>query len=144
MSQQDFLFELGTEELPPTALGTLSCALLSAIEQGLQAAELDFSGTVAYAAPRRLAVGVNDLQTQQADRQTENRGPAVAAARTSRRFRNSRKSPRAWKRRRGCSPSGPTRPERRTRTARSASAPRSWPTPVAARSRWSRSSTTPP
>lgn len=80
MSQQDFLFELGTEELPPTALGSLSCALLGAIEQGLQAAELDFSGTVAYAAPRRLAVVVYDLQTQQADRQTEKRGPAVAAA----------------------------------------------------------------
>lgn len=80
MSQQDFLFELGTEELPPTALGTLSCALLGAIEQGLKTAELSFSGTQAYAAPRRLAVTVYDLQTHQSDRQIEKRGPAVSAA----------------------------------------------------------------
>jgi glycyl-tRNA synthetase beta chain len=80
MSQQDFLFELGTEELPPTALGTLSCALLAGIEQGLKAAELSFSSTTVYAAPRRLAVTVYDLQTQQADRQVEKRGPAVSAA----------------------------------------------------------------
>lgn len=80
MSQQDFLFELGTEELPPTALGTLSCALLGSIEQGLKAAELSFSSTEAYAAPRRLAVTVFDLQTHQADRQIEKRGPAVSAA----------------------------------------------------------------
>ncbi|MEX1200349.1 MAG: glycine--tRNA ligase subunit beta [Methylophaga sp.] len=80
MSQQDFLFELGTEELPPTTLGTLSCALLGGIEQGLKAAELSFSVTAAYAAPRRLAVTVYDLQTQQADRQIEKRGPAVSAA----------------------------------------------------------------
>ncbi|AFJ03328.1 Glycyl-tRNA synthetase beta chain [Methylophaga frappieri] len=80
MSQQDFLFELGTEELPPTTLQKLSKALLQAVEQGLKAAELAFSETHVYAAPRRLAVTVFDLQTRQADRQVERRGPAVAAA----------------------------------------------------------------
>lgn len=80
MSQQDFLFELGTEELPPTALGNLSNALQTAVEQGLKTAELSFSGTQVYAAPRRLALAVYDLQTRQADREVERRGPAVNAA----------------------------------------------------------------
>ncbi|MCX4189526.1 glycine--tRNA ligase subunit beta [Methylophaga sp. OBS3] len=80
MSQQDFLFELGTEELPPTALGNLSNALQTAVEQGLKTAELSFSSTQVYAAPRRLALAVYDLQTRQADREVERRGPAVNAA----------------------------------------------------------------
>jgi glycyl-tRNA synthetase beta chain len=38
MSAQDFLVELGTEELPPKALGALGDAFLAGIEKGLQAA----------------------------------------------------------------------------------------------------------
>lgn len=76
---RDFLLELGTEELPPTALSTLSDALLTGIEKGLAEAELHFSASKAYASPRRLAVFISGLQTHQADRQVEKRGPAVTA-----------------------------------------------------------------
>ncbi|MDO8826995.1 glycine--tRNA ligase subunit beta [Methylophaga sp.] len=76
---RDFLLELGTEELPPKALSTLSDALLKGIEKGLTEAELSFSASKAYASPRRLAVVINGLQTHQADRQVEKRGPAVTA-----------------------------------------------------------------
>lgn len=43
MSAQDFLVELGTEELPPKALNTLAEAFLAGIEKGLQSAGLNFS-----------------------------------------------------------------------------------------------------
>lgn len=76
---RDFLLELGTEELPPKALSTLSDALLIGIEKGLTEAELTFSTSKAYASPRRLAVVITGLQTHQADRNIEKRGPAVTA-----------------------------------------------------------------
>ncbi|WP_296594145.1 glycine--tRNA ligase subunit beta [Methylophaga sp.] len=77
---RDFLLELGTEELPPKALSTLSEALLKGVEKGLTEAELTFSTSKAYASPRRLAVVITGLQTHQADRNIEKRGPAVTAA----------------------------------------------------------------
>lgn len=58
---QDFLVELGTEELPPKALKTLANAFKEGIEQGLKAADLEFASIKALAAPRRLAVIVTDL-----------------------------------------------------------------------------------
>ncbi|SDK43203.1 glycine--tRNA ligase subunit beta [Microbulbifer yueqingensis] len=77
---QDFLVELGTEELPPTALHTLMEAFAEGIEQGLKGAELEFGEVKAYAAPRRLAVAVSGLADRQQDKQIEKLGPAVKAA----------------------------------------------------------------
>ncbi len=77
---QDLLFELGSEELPPKSLLTLSQALLQQIEKGLQAADLNFATSRAYATPRRLAVHITDLTTVQADKTVEKRGPALQAA----------------------------------------------------------------
>lgn len=77
---QDFLVELGTEELPPKALHKLMGAFADGIAQGLKAAELEFGEVKAYAAPRRLAVVVSGLAEKQQDKQIEKLGPAVAAA----------------------------------------------------------------
>mgnify|MGYP000011363572 CR=1 FL=1 len=77
---QDFLVELGTEELPPKALHKLMDAFADGIAQGLKAAELEFGEIKAYAAPRRLAVAVDRLAEKQRDKQIEKLGPAVAAA----------------------------------------------------------------
>ncbi|MGK9546198.1 glycine--tRNA ligase subunit beta, partial [Salmonella enterica subsp. enterica] len=68
MSAQDFLVELGTEELPPKALNTLADAFLAGIEKGLHSAGLKFAAKKVYAAPRRLAVLLTALETQQPDR----------------------------------------------------------------------------
>jgi glycyl-tRNA synthetase beta chain len=76
----NLLFELGTEELPPVALKRLSEALEAGFVKGLDEAGLDHGKTTVYAAPRRLALLVEDCATRQADRQIERRGPAVAAA----------------------------------------------------------------
>ncbi|MEB0005406.1 glycine--tRNA ligase subunit beta [Pseudomonas sp. MH9.2] len=80
MSARDFLVELGTEELPPKALGALGDAFLAGIEKGLQAAGLSYSAKQVYAAPRRLAVLITQLATQQADRSVNLDGPPRQAA----------------------------------------------------------------
>ncbi len=80
MSTQDFLVELGTEELPPKALKTLSQAFTGGIVAGLKAAGLSHGKVHSYAAPRRLAVQVEQLAVRQADRQQRMDGPPVQAA----------------------------------------------------------------
>ena len=80
MSAQDFLVELGTEELPPKALNTLADAFLAGIEKGLQSAGLTYSAKQVYGAPRRLAVLITDLSTQQPDRSINLDGPPRQAA----------------------------------------------------------------
>lgn len=80
MSAQDFLVELGTEELPPKALKSLGEAFLAGIEKGLKAAGLGYAASRVYAAPRRLAVLVEQLEEQQADRSMNLDGPPIQAA----------------------------------------------------------------
>jgi glycyl-tRNA synthetase beta chain len=79
-TSKHLLFELGSEELPPKTLLKLSNALLNNIIQGLNAAELTFTGSKAYATPRRLAVLIENLSTAQPDKTVEKRGPALQAA----------------------------------------------------------------
>ena len=80
ISKQDFLVELGTEELPPKALKTLSNAFTQGIIDGLKTAQLSFDSFESFAAPRRLALLIKGLETAQPDQNLERRGPAVKAA----------------------------------------------------------------
>jgi glycyl-tRNA synthetase beta chain len=80
MATQDFLVELGTEELPPKALKPLSDAFTQGIARGLEEAGVEFAKVEAFAAPRRLAVRIRDLADSQQDKSVEKRGPAVKAA----------------------------------------------------------------
>ena len=81
MSNVDtLLIELGTEELPPKALKKLGQAFAEGVIQGLKNADLGFSDFQWFAAPRRLAIKINELQVKQADRTVERKGPAVKAA----------------------------------------------------------------
>lgn len=77
---QDFLVEIGTEELPPKALKTLATSFAEQLTAELAALELSHAEVSWYAAPRRLAVRVNQLVAQQADKVVEKRGPAISAA----------------------------------------------------------------
>ncbi|MDP4537161.1 glycine--tRNA ligase subunit beta [Alkalimonas collagenimarina] len=77
---QDFLVEIGTEELPPKALKTLATAFAEQLTAELATLELSHAEVSWYAAPRRLAVRVNQLVAQQADKVVEKRGPALSAA----------------------------------------------------------------
>ena len=76
------LIELGTEELPPKALKALSTAFEQGLLAGLRAADLTFNAdnVKSFATPRRLAIVISGLQTQQPDKNIEKLGPAVAAA----------------------------------------------------------------
>ncbi|PJI47941.1 MAG: glycine--tRNA ligase subunit beta [Pseudomonas sp.] len=80
MSAKDFLVELGTEELPPKALKSLGEAFLAGIEKGLKAAGLTYAAARCYAAPRRLAVQIDQLAVQQPDRTVNLDGPPLQAA----------------------------------------------------------------
>ena len=80
MSHADLLFELGTEELPPGALGKLSAALESEVLQRLDQAGIEHGAATRYAAPRRLALWIRDVALTQPDRNEERRGPALQAA----------------------------------------------------------------
>jgi len=79
-SKQDFLFELGCEELPPKALTKLAKSLHQSIKVAFQSLELDSGESEWFATPRRLTVRFIGLDSQQSDKQIEKLGPAVVAA----------------------------------------------------------------
>ena len=79
-SESTFLVELGCEELPPFALEPLSRAFADSLTANLAAADIAHGDVHAFATPRRLAVKIEKLASQQPDRDVERLGPAVAAA----------------------------------------------------------------
>ncbi len=80
IERRDFLFELGTEELPPKALPQLEAALRDGIAANLKTAGLRHGAIESFAAPRRLAVRVRRLAAQQPDQAIRRRGPPLRAA----------------------------------------------------------------
>ena len=77
---RDLLIEIGTEELPPKALLRLSQSFDAGVRKGLEQAGLAFGMVHSYAAPRRLALWIEQLATAQTDREQIRRGPALTAA----------------------------------------------------------------
>ncbi|MBA6328995.1 glycine--tRNA ligase subunit beta [Colwellia sp. MB02u-6] len=80
MTTETLLIELGTEELPPKSLRTLATTFYEQIKLQLDEAKLSYSDIYWYATPRRLAVKVDNLVANQADKAIEKRGPAVSVA----------------------------------------------------------------
>ncbi|WAM44745.1 glycine--tRNA ligase subunit beta [Edwardsiella piscicida] len=80
MTQQTFLVEIGTEELPPKALRSLAQAFADNFRTELDNAGLAHGDIEWFAAPRRLALKVAALNAAQPDREIEKRGPAIAQA----------------------------------------------------------------
>jgi glycyl-tRNA synthetase beta chain len=76
----DLLVELGTEELPPKALLSLSEAFRDGVVSRIDAAGLTHGKVEAFATPRRLAVRVKRLTLTQPDQKIQRRGPPVTAA----------------------------------------------------------------
>jgi glycyl-tRNA synthetase beta chain len=77
---KDLLIEIGTEELPPKALQTLSNAFTAGVVEGLKEASLEAVEVISYAAPRRLAVLLKSVPVTQQDQSIERKGPAKKAA----------------------------------------------------------------
>ena len=80
MDERTLLVEIGTEELPPKALRTLSEAFAAELEAELGAAGFAHGVPAPHATPRRLAVVVPDVPGTQPDREIERRGPPLARA----------------------------------------------------------------
>jgi glycyl-tRNA synthetase beta chain len=77
---RDLLVEIGTEELPPTALLPLSTAFADALSAQFGEHALAHHAVEPFATPRRLALIVRRLASRQPDREHVRRGPAVKAA----------------------------------------------------------------
>ncbi|AMN48476.1 glycyl-tRNA synthetase beta chain [Steroidobacter denitrificans] len=80
MSKRDFLFELGTEELPPRSLFTLARSLSDGIVAGLDDASIAHGEAQWFATPRRLAVRIAGLADRQPDQEIRRHGPALTGA----------------------------------------------------------------
>lgn len=79
-NQHTFLVELGTEELPPTALSTLMTAFADALGSSLESLEVRFSAIQPYASPRRLAVLIEGLPVATPVKEVTNWGPPAKIA----------------------------------------------------------------
>ncbi|CAG9408105.1 Glycine--tRNA ligase beta subunit [Providencia alcalifaciens] len=80
MTQQTFLVEIGTEELPPKALRSLAESFAANFTAELDSADITHGVVNWFAAPRRLALKVESLAAAQPDREVEKRGPAISQA----------------------------------------------------------------
>ena len=80
MSSRDLLIEIGTEELPPKALNSLSFALKELVVNGLESEALCFESATRFATPRRLAVLIKKLPESQEDKEISRLGPTLSAA----------------------------------------------------------------
>ncbi|HEB26737.1 MAG TPA: glycine--tRNA ligase subunit beta, partial [Porticoccus sp.] len=76
----DFLVEIGTEELPPKALLTLSNAFRDEILSRLKAEHLAFGEVHTFATPRRLAVFIKALDEQAPTKEIVGWGAPVKVA----------------------------------------------------------------
>lgn len=79
-NSNDLLVEIGTEELPPKALATLSTAFAKGIDDQLTQLGIARGSITAMATPRRLAVLIERLASAQPVKEIERRGPALQAA----------------------------------------------------------------
>ncbi|WP_405232882.1 glycine--tRNA ligase subunit beta [Lentisalinibacter salinarum] len=77
---RDLLVEIGTEELPPTALRGLMEAFAGGLGEALEGAGLPHGTVHPYASPRRLAALVESVPLGQPDEEVEMRGPPVTVA----------------------------------------------------------------
>ncbi|MDZ8238689.1 MAG: glycine--tRNA ligase subunit beta [Nostoc sp. ChiQUE01a] len=75
-----FLLEIGTEELPASFLSDALVQWQERIPRSLEANSLKGESVEVYGTPRRLAVLIKGLPSQQPDREEEIKGPPAAAA----------------------------------------------------------------
>lgn len=79
-SSRAFLVELGTEELPPTALSILMQAFADRLGAGLGTLDVPFAAIQPYASPRRLAVLIEGLPAATPIKEVTHWGPPAKIA----------------------------------------------------------------
>ncbi|HAT01054.1 MAG TPA: hypothetical protein DCS68_13075, partial [Pantoea agglomerans] len=80
MTEQTFLVEIGTEELPPKALRSLAEAFAAKDTDELDAANLSHAEVTWFAAPRRLALKDANLRASHPARAVEKSRPAAVSS----------------------------------------------------------------
>lgn len=78
--EDDFLLEIGLEELPAIFVPIGVQGLEKAIKNFLESQKIPFKGISSYGTPRRLSVIVEGLALAKPAQEAEKRGPAVSAA----------------------------------------------------------------
>jgi len=78
--QKELLLEIGSEEIPAGFIGPALKNMQKAMAAKLTQLELQYDSIQTAATPRRLAICVNGLVSQQPDREEEFLGPAKKAA----------------------------------------------------------------
>lgn len=76
----DFLVEIGTEELPPKSLYQLASSFASNVEKELNQENLNYECVQFFATPRRLAILIKAIPAKQEDKVFERIGPIVTLA----------------------------------------------------------------
>ncbi len=80
MTQQTFLVEIGTEELPPKGLRSLATSFATNFTIEMKNANLTHGLVTWFATPRRLALKVCNLSASQPDLIVKKRGPSIKEA----------------------------------------------------------------
>ncbi|MBA2709278.1 MAG: glycine--tRNA ligase subunit beta [Tatlockia sp.] len=76
----DFLFELGCEELPSGSVSVLAEALASNLTAAFNKAQISYGELRTFATPRRLGIYIKDLAEKQPGQTQIRRGPSLIAA----------------------------------------------------------------
>ncbi|MCL1827355.1 MAG: glycine--tRNA ligase subunit beta [Candidatus Cloacimonetes bacterium] len=82
MTKANFLFEIGTEEIPADYLKPAVEKLQDSFTTDLKAYNLSYDTMQTFSTPRRLAIRIIGLDSSQADQTIEKSGPAKKAAYT--------------------------------------------------------------
>ena len=80
MQHNNLIIEIGCEELPPKRMWKLASGFAENFKAELDKMALSYKEVVPYAAPRRLALKVTQLQQEQPARVIERQGPSLKAA----------------------------------------------------------------
>ncbi len=80
MDKQDLLLEIGCEELPTHAVKSLANELSSRLRGVLALNKFTTGPEQVFASPRRLAILINDVDSQQVARVIERQGPNSSQA----------------------------------------------------------------
>lgn len=80
METKNFLFELGTEEIPAAYIAGAIQKIEDTFKNSLLEYKLSFNNIKTYSTPRRLAIYIENLQTKQHDEIIEKVGPAKKIA----------------------------------------------------------------
>jgi len=80
LQEKDFLFEIGTEELPSSYIEPAVAQIKEIFGSRLEKEKLSYGAIEIYSTPRRLAIQIKELQGIQKEEMVEKIGPATKVA----------------------------------------------------------------